>query len=240
MFIDCSTGFGGNILGEVSLGLIALKVFIGFISLYLILLITGRTSISQLTPFHFVFILMLDDFLGHVIYENNVSILKYLYAVGLWTLLMIILEFITMKYIKIRFVLLGKPFFLIRNGRLDRNAVKKSRLDVNQVLSLLRQQRVFSVREVEFAILEPNGQLSVALKSKYENVKKEDLNLAEKKIDLPKTLIIDGKVIWKTLHENGLDEQWLNNELKSNGFTDVQNIFHAEWQVNEGLYISPK
>ncbi|WP_042347146.1 DUF421 domain-containing protein [Bacillus massiliigorillae] len=227
-------------MDEVSLGLIALKVVIGFISLYCILLITGRTSISQLTPFHFIFILMLDDFLGHVIYENKLSIFKFLYAIGLWTLLMIILEFVTMKYIKIRFIIQRKPFFIIRNGKLDRNAVKKSRLDINQILSLLRQQRVFSIREVEFAILEPNGQLSVALKSKYDNLKNKDLQLPEQKIDLPITLIIDGEIIRNTLYENGLDEKWLQKELKIKGFNDVKNIFHAEWKKSEGLYISPK
>lgn len=223
----------------VSLGLIAMKVIVGFISLYFILLITGRTSISQLSPFHFIFILMLDDFLGHVIYENKVSIFKYFFAVGLWTLLMIILEFITMKYTKIRFKLQGKPTIIIKDGKLDRNAAKKSKLDANQILSLLRQKSVFSVREVEVAILELNGQISVALKSKYDKPKMEDFNLPEKKVDLPITLIIDGTIIRDNLYENGLDEKWLKNELNVLGYNDVKSIFHAEWKESEGLHISP-
>lgn len=227
-------------MDELSLGLITMKIIIGFISLYFILIVTGKTSISQLTPFHFIFILMLDDFLGHVIYENHVSIYKYLFAVGLWTLLMVALEFITLKYTKINFLIQGNPVIIIRNGIIDRNAAKKSRLDLNQLLSLLRQKSVFSVREVEFAALEPNGQISIALKSKYKQPNIEDFNLPERKVDLPLTLIMDGKIMWDNLNECGMDEKWLLDELKVIGFDNVKSIFHAEWKEIGGLHISPK
>lgn len=224
----------------MSLGLIAMKVVIGFISLYFILFVTGRKSISQLTALHFIFLLMLDDFLGHVIYENDVSIFKYLFAVGLWTLLMLALEFIMLKYTKIRFCLQGNPVIIIRNGIIDRNAAKKSRLDLNQILSLLRQKSVFSVKEVEFALLEPNGQISIALKSKYKQPNIEDFKLPERKVDLPLTLIIDGKIEWDNLTKCGMDEKWLLNELSVKGFDSVKRIFHAEWEKSSGLHISPK
>lgn len=224
----------------MSLGLITIKIIIGFVSLYFILILTGRTSISQLTPFHFIFILMLDDFLGHVIYENHISIYKYLFAVGVWTLLMITLEFITLKNTKINFLIHRNPIILIRNGIIDREATKKSKLGLNQILSLLRQKSVFSVREVEYAALEPNGQISIVLKSKYKQPNIEDLNLPERKFDLPLTLIMDGKIMWNNLKESGMDEKWLFDELKVNGFDNVKSIFHAEWKEIGGLHISPK
>lgn len=227
-------------MDEMGLGLIAVKLVVGFTSLYLILILTGRTSISQLTPFHFVFVLLLDDFLGHIVYENHVSIWKYFYVIGLWTLLMLGLEFLTMKYTKIRYILQGKPTIIIRNGRIDRKATKKFKLDVNQILSLLRQQSVFSVREVEIAILEPNGQISVVLKSKYKKPTIEDFHLPEKKVHLPVTLIIDGKILFDNLFECGFDKEWLENELNGHGYKDIHTIFYAEWKEPEGLHISPK
>ncbi|HER2174520.1 TPA: DUF421 domain-containing protein, partial [Streptococcus pyogenes] len=69
--------------------------------------------------------------------------------------------------------------------------LKKNKLDVNQVLSLLRQNNVFSVREVKYGILEANGQISILLKSKYQKPDKQDLNLSESPVDLPTSLIID-------------------------------------------------
>jgi len=224
---------------EISLSLIAIKVLVGFISINFILILTGRTSISQLTPIHFVFILLLDDFLGRIIYENNVSIFKYLYAIGIWTFLMIILEYATLKFTKIRFFIQRKPVLFIRNGIIDYKAAKKARLDLNQILSMLRQKSVFSVREVEFALLESNGQISIALKSKYKNPTIEDLNLTEKQVVLPQTLISDGKIIRDNLAECGFDENWLISELNNKGY-DLKSIFYAEWKSDEGIHISPK
>ena len=223
----------------IDFGLIAIKEVVGFISLYIVLNLTGRTSITQLTPFHFLFVLLLDDFLGHIIYENNQSIYLYLYAIGIWTTLMIIIEKLTLRFTKLRSIIPGKPLIVIRNGIIDHKAIKKAKLDVNQLLSMLRQKSVFSVREVEFAIIETNGKLSIALKSKYKNPTIQDLDLIEQPVTLPITLVIEGKIIKDNLKECEFDEKWLVEELNNKGF-DLKNIFYAEWQTNKGMYISPK
>ncbi|WP_338030700.1 DUF421 domain-containing protein [Cytobacillus citreus] len=224
----------------MSFGFIIMKLIIGLICLYFILIVTGRKSFSQLTPLHFIFILLLDDFLGHVIYENDVSIFKFLFAIGFWTLLILTLDFITLKYTKIRNLLHGNPVIIIRNGIIDRNAVKKTKLDLNQILSLLRQKSVFSVREVEFALLEPNGQISISLKSKYKPPSIGDFNLPERKVNLPLTLIMDGNILRDNLKECGMDEKWLLDELCAKGFNNTNNIYYAEWKEIDGLHISPK
>ena len=230
----------GISLDAVDFGLIACKIILGFISLYLILIVTGRTSIAQLTPYHFVFLMLIDDLLGQIIYEKNQSIYQFLYAIALWTIIMLILERLTGRYAKLRAVIQGSPIVIIKNGIMDRGGLKKARLDINQVLSLLRQKSVFSVREVEYALLEPNGQLSVALKSRYENPKMEDFNLPGKKVELPVTVIVDGQIIWDQLWGSGLNDKWLKNELNKQGFDNEQHIFHAEWKENGGLHLSPK
>ncbi|MGM0791128.1 hypothetical protein [Bacillus sp. MMSF_3328] len=89
------------------MGLLTIKVIVGFVTLFFIIIITGRTSISQLTPFHLVFVLVLGDFLGNTIYENKVGIFHFLYAIGLWTLLMLGIEFLTLKNKSTRSLLLG-------------------------------------------------------------------------------------------------------------------------------------
>ncbi|WP_326929263.1 DUF421 domain-containing protein, partial [Caldibacillus thermoamylovorans] len=100
---------------------------------FFIIIITGRTSISQLTPFHLVYVLVLGDFLGNTIYQNQVGIFHFLYAIGLWTLLMLGIEFWTLKNKSIRSLLLGDPNIIIRDGVMDRKLLKKNKLDVNQV-----------------------------------------------------------------------------------------------------------
>ncbi|WP_409973898.1 DUF421 domain-containing protein [Bacillus sp. Bva_UNVM-123] len=224
----------------MSFGFMITKLTIGFFCLYFVLIVTGRKSFSQLTPVHFIFILLLDDFLGHIIYENDIGIVKFLYGIGFWTLLILILDFITLKSKKIRKLLHGEPVIIIRNGIINRTVVKKSKLDLNQILSLLRQKSVFSVREVEYALLEPNGQISIVMKSKYKSPNIEDLNLQERKVNLPLTLILDGNILWDNLKECGKDEKWLMDELYTKGFDNPKSIFYAEWKENDGLHISPK
>lgn len=228
-------------MADISLGLLTIKIVVGFVALFFIIIVTGRTSIYQLTPLHLVFVLVLGDFLGSTIYEDQVGPFYFLYSVGLWTLLMLGVEFITLKFKSTRsFLLGGDPNIIIRDGILDRKILKKNKLDVNQVTSLLRQNNVFSVREVKYGILEANGQLSILSKSKYQQPDKQDLNLPESPVDLPITLIIDGEILWDNLHKSGLDQQWLDNELSTNGYDNVKGIFYADWRDNEGIHISPK
>jgi len=227
-------------LEEVNIGLLTIKVIVGFATLFFIIIITGRTSIYQLTPFHLVFVLVLGDLLGNTIYEDKVGILHFLYAVGLWTFLMLGIEFMTLKNKSTRSLLLGNPNIIIRDGVMDRKLLAKNKLDVNQVLSILRLNNVFSVREVKYGILEANGQLSLLLKSKYQKPDKQDLNLPESSVELPTSLIIDGEILWGNLHELGFDQQWLDNQLTTNGYDNVKRILYADWRKSEGIHISPK
>lgn len=227
-------------LEEVNIGLLTIKVIVGFATLFFIIIITGRTSISQLTPFHLVYVLVLGDFLGNTIYQNQVGIFHFLCAIGLWTLLMLGIEFWTLKNKSIRSLLLGDPNIIIRDGVMDRKLLKKNKLDVNQVLSILRQNQVFSVREVKYGILEANGQISILLQSKYQKPDKQDFNFPESPVDLPTSLIIDGEILWDNLHELGFDQQWLDNQLTTNGYDNVKRILYADWRESDGIHVSPK
>ncbi|MCF3943053.1 DUF421 domain-containing protein [Oceanobacillus alkalisoli] len=225
---------------EVNIGLLTIKVIVGFATLFFIIIITGRTSIYQLTPFHLVFVLGLGHFLGSSIYEDKIGVFYFLYAVGLWTFLMLGVEFMTLKIKSTRSLLLGNPNIIIRDGIIDRKLLTKNRLDVNQVLSLLRQNNVFSVREVKYGILEANGQISILLKSRYQIPDKQALRLIETPVHLPTSLIIDGEVLWDNVHELGFDQQWLNEQLTTNGYDYVKRILYADWREGEGIHVSPK
>ncbi|MFX3673858.1 MAG: DUF421 domain-containing protein [Paenisporosarcina sp.] len=221
------------------IGTLTVKVIVGFVALFIIVFISGRNSINQLTPFHLVFVMVLGDFLGNAVYEEVVNLLHFLYAVGLWTLLMLSLEFLTQKVKATRSVLVGNPSIIIRNGLFDRKLLKKNRLDINQISSLLRQKDVFSVREVKFGILEANGQLSILKKSDYEQPTKQDFNFSSDIVDLPITLISDGEILWDNLAERGFNKEWLYIQLKKYGFKNEKEIFFADWRENEGIHICP-
>lgn len=221
-------------------GLITVKAVIGFISLFVAIKLTGRASLNKLTPFHLVFVMVLGNFLGNAIYENKVRILDFVYSVGLWALLMYLTEVVALKKNSARSLLDGKPSLIIRDGILNRELLKKNKIDINQVLSMLRQNQIFSVREVKYGFLEANGQISTLLQFPNQPPKKQDLHVPESPVHLPVSLILDGKILWDNLQEQRLDKHWLYEQLRSHGYDSEEQIFYADWQSGQGLHISPK
>ncbi len=216
---------------------LTLELSLGFIALLFITKLLGKTQISQVTPFDFISALVLGELLGNAIYDEDINLFYIFYALVLWTILIFIIEKVTQKLKGTRGLLEGKPAILIRHGKIDYNELKKERIDINELLSLLRQKEVFSVREIEYAILESSGSLSVLKKFQYSMPTNEDMNMPVKPVCLPITLIMDGEIIWDNIKEIGNDEKWLENQIKSSGVNRIEDVLYAEWKEDEGIYV---
>ncbi|CAH2212473.1 DUF421 domain-containing protein [Tepidibacter aestuarii] len=219
---------------------LTIELVVGFFALLMITKILGKTQISQITPFEFISALVLGELVGNAIYDKDINIFYILYAVSLWASLLYIIEVATQKFKATRSFFEGKPSILIRNGQIDFKELKKEKLDINELQSLLRSKDIFSIREIQYAILETNGSISVLKKSKYDNPTNEDLNLSEKPVYLPITLILDGEVLWDNVQACGFDEKWLEKQLHTNKISKIKEIFYAEWKKDEGLHIVKK
>src|SRR5699024_5678994 len=114
----------------------------------------------------------------------------------------------TQRFKGTRALIEGKPSIIINKGNLDREAMKKNKLDINQFLHLLRLKNIFSLRDVEYAILENDGTVSVLEKTRSQLPTRKDLKLQDEKVYLPITLINDGEVIKDNLAEINRDEAW--------------------------------
>ncbi len=218
---------------------ISLKVIIGFFLLFLITKLLGKTTIKQLTPFDFVSAIVLSELLGNGIYEEKVNIIYIVYTVFLWGVLMIFMEKLLLKYKGIRGFLEGKPSIIIRDGKIDNYQLKKNRMNINQLLSLLRQSEIFSIREVAYAILESNGSISILKKNKYQKVTMQDLQLPDQPVFLSTTLIIDGEILEDNMKDLGFDKNWLKNQLATSGVNSSKEVLYADWLNNDGIYIIP-
>ncbi len=141
------------------------------------------------------------------------------------------------KFLKMRGFFEGKPVVLIRNGVVNRNQLKKSRMNLNQLQSLLRQSETFSMREVAYCYLEASGSLSISKKSAYQKTTQEDLNLPRTSVHVPVTIIRDGEILLDELNDIGRDEEWITFELKKQGITEYKHVFIAEWLEGDGLFV---
>lgn len=218
---------------------IFVELGIGLIVLFAMTKLNGKTQISQITPFEFISALVLGELVGNAIYDKEVSVLQILFAVIVWAALLVGIEWIEMKFLKLRGFLEGNPSIVVRHGMIDKKELKKNKMTINQLQNMLRQKNVFSFREVEYAILESNGMLTVLKKPEYDVPVRRDLGLTGRKVALPVTLINDGVVQEDNLKKSGYNMTWLEKQLRAQGYDKPEQVFYAEWDEERGMHIVP-
>ncbi len=221
-------------------GELAIELIIGFFSLLLFTRLIGKTQVTQLTAFDFISALIMGELLGNAIYDDDTGIAKIIFAIAVWGLLIFVIQLMGQKSITLRYLLEGKPSLVIQKGVIDRQALKKNRLTINELQSLLRDKDVFSVREVDYAILEQNGSLTILRKPEFDTPTLKDLNLPLNSKSLPSILVSDGVLLNDSLKSIEKTVSWLKSELKKQGHPDLDNIFFVEWREEDGFYIIEK
>lgn len=216
---------------------LSIELIIGFILLFLIIKFVGKKIINQITPFTFISSIVLGELLGNALYDEKIGVFYVIYSMILWGILLFTVEYLAQKFLRFRGVVEGKPAALIKNGIIDREVLRKNKMNINQLQSLLRQSETFSIREIAYCYLEPNGSLSILKKSKYQKTTQEDFNIAPEPVYVPVTVIRDGEILWDEISDLGFDSTWLTTQLASQGITDSKDVFLAEWLEGDGLFI---
>ncbi|MDL4843190.1 DUF421 domain-containing protein [Aquibacillus rhizosphaerae] len=209
----------------------------GFILLFVVLKCLGKTQFAQISPFEFISAIILGELLGNAIYDNEITFSHITAAILCWGILIYVVEMLTQKFKGTRKLLEGEPNIVIHQGKIKYDALKKGKIDINTLQSLIRQQGYFSIQEVEFGVLESNGKISVLPKSEHDTPKNSDLNVPTKPVNIPITLILDGEVVYDNLSEVGFDEKWLKDQLAMQSITNYKEVLYAEWLPNKPLYV---
>lgn len=219
------------------------RVLLGFLILLTASRIMGRKEISQITFFNFVSTIALGSMGGTFVISKSVSIRNGIIAFVAWTLITLFVEFFTIKSRKARKVIAGEPVIVVKDGKIVEAALKKCRLDINSLSSLLRKKNIFSMADVDYAIFETDGQLSVLKKDRKQSVTKGDVNIVNqtKKIfPLATELISDGTLLYDNLKKLNLTEDWLTMQLQQANIGAVTDVFYAEVQQDGTIFISEK
>lgn len=217
---------------------LSIKLVLGFLALMLTTKILGRRALNQITPFDFISSMVLGELLGNAIYDVEIGFQAILYGIFFWSFLIYLIEKITQKIPKSRGFLEGRPSILIRDAQIDYDELKKQMMDIDELLGLLRTQNVFSIREVQYALLEANGLLSVLKKSCYDCPNRMDLKMANERIYLPVILVADGVLIKENLKLCNITEKQLLTELNQLGYKKISDVMYAEWKKDEGLHVN--
>lgn len=216
---------------------LTIELVVGFFLLFLIVKILGKKVINQISPFTFIAAIVLGELLGNALYDERIGVFYIVYSMMLWALLLLAVEILGQKFLRLRKIFEGKPTVLIHNGIVNREQLQKSRMNLNQLQSLLRQSETFSIREVAYCYLESNGSISILKKSPYQKTTQEDFKLPRKAVQVPVTVIRDGELLRDELRDMGRNETWLENQLHAQKVTDVRDVFLAEWLEGDGMLV---
>jgi uncharacterized membrane protein YcaP (DUF421 family) len=209
-----------------------------FLALLSLTRITGKKQLSQLTFFNYVTGITLGSIASDAVNIRLLDNYDDYIALICWPLFTIIVSFISLKIKSSRTLIDGQPTIIIKKGKIQKKALKKLLLSVDDLVMLLRVKDVFKLNEVDYAILEPNGQLAVLKVENKENVIKEDMKIKTKKRKFVTTkVIIEGSFIDNNLEEIGISKDWILKELKKQGVKDYKEVLYAEVQDDGSLYV---
>ncbi|WLV24471.1 DUF421 domain-containing protein [Aciduricibacillus chroicocephali] len=211
---------------------ITIKLLTGFILLFFLVHIVGKKMIKQITPFHFISAIVLSELIGDATYNKGVSVFQIAFAILFWGVILFVIEWVAMHLTKFRRFAEGEPSMLIEDGVVNFSTLKSCRMNLSQLQSMLRQSETFSIREVAYCFLEPNGSLSIMKKPTYQKTVQQDFSMPFKKAELPLALIRDGILIPKNLEELGKDEAWLHQQLYKQNIQSIGEVIFADWAEN--------
>ena len=202
--------------------------------------IMGKRQIGQLQPFELVVTLMISELAAIPMENSGIPLINGIVPILTLVVAQIVLSYVSLKSERARGIICGTPSVLIENGKIVEPELQRLRYNLSDLLEQLRAKNVPNISDVEFAILETSGQLSVIPKSQKRPVIPEDMQLTTEYEGLPYTVVMDGHVIHKNLIKMKLDIPWLIRELKKNGVESPDKVLFASVDTQGRLYYQKK
>jgi uncharacterized membrane protein YcaP (DUF421 family) len=197
---------------------VLLRTLTAFVLIMIIARVLGKQTISQMTYHDFVAAITLGAITGNLAFNTKLNSWNIIASLFLFSGIAFLFTFISLKSRKSRKWLSGKPTMVIENGKILENNLKKLHLTLDTLNQELREKDIFDIQEVEYAVLELNGRVTVLRKPEYRQIRIKDLpqfiSNNDKKTIFPIELIMDGDIINKNLEQHHLSETWMYDELK--------------------------
>ena len=211
-----------------------------YLTAVVIIRIMGKRQIGQLQPFELVITIIIAELVVIPMQDKDVPLLEGLVPALTLLFLQYLVSLVLMKSEGARAVVCGIPSVLVHNGRIVESELRRLRYNLSDLLEQLRVKGLPDVSDVEFAVLETNGELSVIPKSQKRPVQPQDLQLDTTYEGLPLPLIIDGKIKAGSLRKASLDQQWLQTEIQKQGIKRPKEVLYASLSTDGTLFIQPR
>ncbi|ULL15428.1 DUF421 domain-containing protein [Paenibacillus sp. H1-7] len=215
---------------------VAIRTLLAVAVLFMMTKLLGKRQVSQLSLFEYITGITIGSLAGYISLDTEAEWHLGVVALLVWVAVSLLIEFLQIKSKRMRDFIDGTPTILIKDGKLLEDNLKKERLTTDELLGVLRQKNVFRVADVEFAIMEPSGDVNVLLTRENQPLTPKHLGVKVAPEQETQTVIMDGKRLDEPLATIGLSPGWLHTELEKIGVT-VENVFLGQVDTYGQLYV---
>ncbi|WP_181347954.1 DUF421 domain-containing protein [Thalassobacillus sp. CUG 92003] len=219
---------------------ILIRTTVSLAVLYILCRSLSKKLISHMTFIDFVAGITIGSITADVVISTDTPFITGLTLLVVFAMLILLLDVLSLKSFQIRKILKSKPSVLIRNGKVLEDEMTKVRFSIDELLHQLRKKNAFYLDEVEAAILETDGSLSVLKKPAKQQVTMGSLNIYPSSRGIPHVFIMDGQILSSGLAALGKDIDWVNAILKSHNVTAIKNVMVAQIDQTGRVYLDTK
>lgn len=220
--------------------IILVRTLILYIFVLISVRIMGKGELSEMQPFELVVTLMIAELAALPMEDTKLPLINGIIAILTILFVQITISFINLKSEKARRFICGKPSILIHKGVINEKELRRLRINMNDLIEQLRTKDYPVIKDVEYAILETSGDLSIIPKSNKRPPTVEDVKASPVYEGLPTSLIIDGKINYGNLKYVNLDESWLKEVLKQNNVDTIDDVFFCSIDESKDIFIQKR
>ncbi|MGL5614925.1 MAG: DUF421 domain-containing protein [Sarcina sp.] len=214
-------------------------IILYFFSVFLIRLM-GKRQIGELQPHELVMTFMISDLASISMQDMRYPLILAILPMVTLLFMKVILTEVELKNIKFRRFMDGKPAVIINKGQLVPKVLKNQKLNIYDILEEVREKGFLDINEIEYAILENNGDISIFPKEEFSAVQKRDLNIKDKEKILPEVLLFEGKIQKESLNKIKKDPNWLKLELDKINYTTPESLYLVLLTSKGKLFVQEK
>ncbi len=220
--------------------IVIIRTFLLYTTVILVIRIMGKRQIGELQPFELAITIMVSALAAIPMQDIGIPLLYSIIPIALLLGFQEILSYINLKSPRARKIICGEPSIIIENGEFKVREFKRLKVNINDILEQLRIKGYNTIEDIEYAIMETSGDISVIPKSQKRPVQPEDLDIDTEYEGLPFSLIIDGVVLKDNLKAMNLDTEWLNNTLSQFNINKPSEVFYAAINTQGNLIYQEK
>ncbi len=220
-----------NLLGFV------LRALLVMVVLFVLIRVAGKRQLTEMNTFDFALAITIGALAAAPLIHGKVSVVDTLVSMLTLTFWQVILAFLALKSRWFARLVGGGPTVVIENGKISKSNLARTGYNLTDLLSQLRAAGTPNITDVEFAVLETDGKLSVIRKSQEDYTTCGDMGIPTSYVGMPTVLIEDGRIVYENLKLVNLDKYWLDQELQKKGISSPKEVFLATLDTAGGLYI---